>query len=70
MGTFAPVLFTTIIHILKALFTHSAAIKFYYDFFNFHNSNLLFAPGSAHARPSAQPAIDTSGNFVGAHVFK
>ena len=23
----------------------------------------LLAPGSAHARPSAQPPIDTSGNF-------
>ena len=23
----------------------------------------VFAPGSAHARPSAQPPIDTSGNF-------
>jgi hypothetical protein len=23
----------------------------------------VFAPGSAHARPSAQPPIDTRGNF-------
>ena len=27
----------------------------------------VLAPGSAHARPSAQPPIDTSGNFP-AHV--
>ena len=28
----------------------------------------VLAPGSAHARPSAQPPIDTSGNFS-SHVF-
>ena len=27
----------------------------------------FIAPGSAHARPSAEPPIDTSGNFA-AHV--
>ena len=28
----------------------------------------VLAPGSAHARPSAQPPINTSGNILG-HVF-
>jgi hypothetical protein len=29
---------------------------------NFHIVKMVLGPGSAHARPSAQPPIDTSGN--------
>jgi hypothetical protein len=30
----------------------------------------ILAPGSAYTRPSAQPPINTSGNFFGAHVLE
>jgi hypothetical protein len=30
----------------------------------------VLAPGSAHARPSARPPIETSGNFSGAYVSR
>jgi hypothetical protein len=30
----------------------------------------VLAPGSAHARPSARPPLDTSGNFSGTNVCR
>ena len=57
---------------VENLFSESSVHSYRSKYPNWPERNFLvpmgvLAPGSAHARPSSQPSIDTSGNFL-AHM--